>query len=54
MPETEFKVTAQAKQHLQIYRCIYHPVKHLKWTKKELFAKINIAWKHFPKALYYV
>ena len=54
MPETEPRITAQAKQHLKIHRCIENPAKHLKWSKKELLAKIIIAWNYFPKTLQYV
>ena len=31
--------------HLQIHRRIKNPAKRLKWSKKELAAKIIIAWK---------
>ena len=29
-------------------RCIENPVKHLKWSKKELLAKI-VAWNYFQR-----
>ena len=54
MPETEPKITVQAKQHLQIHRHIENYAKHLKWSKKELFAKAFVAWNCFPKTLQYV
>ena len=49
MPETEHEITVQAKQHLQIHRRIKNPIKHLKLSKKELPAKIIIAWNFLPK-----
>ena len=43
MPETEPKTT---------FRCIQNPAKHLKWSKKEQFSKIIIAWNYFQKTQY--
>ena len=45
MPETEPKITVQAKQHLQIHTCVENLIKHLKWSNKELLAK-NISQRH--------
>ena len=33
---------------MQIHRCIENPVRHLKWSKKELLAKIVTAWIQIP------
>ena len=54
MPETEPKITVQAKWCLQIHRKIQNPGKHQKWSKKERPAKIIIAWNFFPKTLQHV
>ena len=54
MPETEPKITVHAKYHLQIYRYIQNPTKHLKWSQKERLAKIIIDWNIFPKNLHFV
>ena len=54
MPETEPKITVQAKWHLQIHRRIQNPAKHLKWCKKDRPAKTIIAWDYFSKAIQYV
>ena len=51
MPETERKVTVQAKWQLYIHRRIENSAKHLKWSNKELPAKIIIAWNYFPKTV---
>ena len=39
MPETEPKITAQAKQHLQIHRRIQYDAKRLKLSKNDLLEK---------------
>ena len=39
MPEADPKITAQAKQHLKIYKSMQNPNKHLKWSKNECLAK---------------
>ena len=49
MPETEPKITVQAKQRLQIHMCIQNFAKHLKWFQEERPANIIIVWNFFQK-----
>ena len=56
-PKKLYELNSTKVQHLgiqQIHRSIQNPAKYLKWSKKELLAKIITLWNYFPKTLQYI
>ena len=55
MHEAEHKITVQANVVLiDAWRYLESCQTSLKWSKKELLAKIIVTWNYFPKTLQFV